>query len=697
MFDRGQGDFMMCKRIGLFLWSAIILTTVLLAGCSGVHPKKAHDSRRYIREYSLENLPRFDVPVEMNDRVVAWMEYFQGPGRGHFRRYLERSGRYIPLMQEILKKEGMPKDLVYVALIESGFNTQARSIASAVGPWQFIQSTGRRYNLRIDGWVDERRDPYKATHAAAQYLKDLYAEFGDWYLAMAGYNAGEGRIRQAIAATGSNNFWALADDRRALRPETRDYVPKFIAAAIMAKMPEKFGFDQIDYREPFDYDKGVVETQTDLSVIAKCSGTSKDDIFDLNPHLIRGATPPGMTDYEIRLPRGKGGMFAEEYAKLPEDDRISIARHTVQRGETLARIAKRYGVSAGALAMANNLNPKRYHLKRGMTLVIPKGSQMERYADIAGNSDGSKSSSKKLASNHTVRRGETLGGIAKRYGMNLKQLVALNGIKDHKKIRAGMKLKIQNSSAVAKNETESAEKKSEAALNAGSSEKIFTEHKISKGDTIQTIARRYGVAPSQLLAMNDIRNPKNLRPGTKLVIRKGAPVSKPSAVVKVADATAIPLPQTETPETPASVPSEPLSANQSRISSSSKEILMTEASQSQSLSDKMGEDFFKSGSTEVTSAKLIQSAETKTAPEADEHVPVKLSDAKKPAAKTMAQNGPAKANAPSGPAISYRVKNGDTLWDIARRHKVTIAEIQKWNNLKDPSAVKPGVTLKIEK
>ena len=267
---------------------------------------RSADSAQFIREHNLNALPRFDIPMVINDRVVAWMEYFQGAGRRHFTRYLKRSGRYLPLMRQILIEEGLPQDLVYIAMIESGFNMHARSRANAVGSWQFIRATGRRYGMRADGWVDERRDPYRATRAAASYFRDLYGEFGDWYLAMAAYNAGEGRVRKAIRTTGSRNFWHIARHHRALHAETRDYVPKFIAAAIIAKMPDRFGFAEVVLDQPVEFETGKVETQTDLAVIAKCAGVGRDAVFDLNPHLVRGATPPGARHYKIRLPTGTG-------------------------------------------------------------------------------------------------------------------------------------------------------------------------------------------------------------------------------------------------------------------------------------------------------------------------------------------------------------------------------------------------------
>ncbi|MBU4484917.1 lytic transglycosylase domain-containing protein, partial [bacterium] len=237
---------------------------------------------------------RYDVPIIINEEVIQQINYFQGNGRRHFERYLERSGRYVPMMRKILKEHGLPEDLVYLALIESGFNLKAHSRARAVGPWQFIYWTGHRYGLKVDTWVDERCDPVKATHAAAGYLKALYNEFGDWYLAMAGYNAGEGKIRNAIKRYHSRDFWTLSGEgNRYLKPETRNYVPKFIAAVLMAKNPEEFGFDHVKLQPPLEYETVEIDSQTEIKVIAKLADTSVETIESLNSELRRWATPPG--------------------------------------------------------------------------------------------------------------------------------------------------------------------------------------------------------------------------------------------------------------------------------------------------------------------------------------------------------------------------------------------------------------------
>lgn len=670
-------------RNRLLFFCCLIALAATLSACGAKKSRTAQDKSKFIRTHDLNTLPRFDVPVEINDRVIAWLEYFQGPGSGHFRRYLERSGRYMPLMTEILKDSGMPKDLIYVALIESGFNTQAYSRAAAVGPWQFINSTGRRYGLRIDSWVDERRDPYKSTVAAMSYLRDLYTEFGDWYLAMAAYNAGEGRIRQAIEITGSRNFWELARDRRALRPETRDYVPKFIAAAIIAKMPENFGFYDVGYREPFDYDTAAIETQTDFAAVAKCAGVSEDDILDLNPHLYRGVTPPGAYDYKIRIPKGKAKLFQERYAALPKEERIRVVRYEVRRGDTLVRVAKRFGISASALARANNLSLRSKHLSRGTTLVIPTGGKA-LYAKYEDQNTGKRkksrvSTAKFSQTRHTVRQGETLGKIASRYGVSVKQLMAWNNIKDPRKIHKGKGLVVRRSlalpatTAAVSDETGVVQKgaRSQAAAGKG--------HVVKRGETLATIARRYGVTVKQIMALNDIKDPKRVRSGVRLAIRTTKTAPEAGEPIRVADAGG----EEKSEQTRKIVPTE---------KSLAQKVAANDRSASTSLSDQLV------GGTTVaalpTGTTNTNTADTNVGPTSNNQEAKAVNEVKGDSRTTTPATTPERSPASQKP-LTYKVKNGDTLWDIARRHKVTIAQIQKWNNLSDPSAVKPGETLTI--
>ncbi|MGZ3533847.1 MAG: transglycosylase SLT domain-containing protein [Thermodesulfobacteriota bacterium] len=272
-------------------------------------------------------------------------------------------------MKSVLKEHGLPEDLVYLSLIESGFDPNAYSRAKAVGLWQFIYLTGKRYGLRSNWWVDERRDPEKSTIAAAKYLKDLYEMFACWYLAAAGYNAGEYKIINAIKRYKTEDFWKLSNYRY-LKRETKDYVPLMIAATLVAKEPEKYGFIDVEYQEPLRYEKVKVPELTDLSHIAKACETSLEEIKDLNPELRRGVTPPNETEYEIKIPFGKRDLFLENFEAMKPLEKFQFKTHLVKKGETLPGIAKLYRVDLEPLLEINHLS-KMSPLSKGTTVLIP--------------------------------------------------------------------------------------------------------------------------------------------------------------------------------------------------------------------------------------------------------------------------------------------------------------------------------------
>jgi membrane-bound lytic murein transglycosylase D len=334
-------------------------------------------SAEYIYDFNLELLlrdwpkkePIFDIPIVVNDKVEQCIELFQTTIRDKFSTWLARSGRYIPFMKNLLREQGLPEDLVYMALIESGFDPYAYSRSKAVGPWQFIHRTGKRYGLKVNWWVDERRDPEKSTIAAAKYLKDLYEMFDCWYLAAAGYNAGEYRIIKAMKRFRTEDFWALTKHRY-LKRETINYVPLMIAAALVAKDPEKYGFTDIEYQEPLRYEKVTVPELTDLSHIANACEISLEEIKDLNPELQRGVTPPHEPEYEIKIPFAKKELFTKNFETLQPLEKFQFKTHLVKKGETLNRIAKLYRVDLDPLLEINSLN-KKSRLSKGMELLIP--------------------------------------------------------------------------------------------------------------------------------------------------------------------------------------------------------------------------------------------------------------------------------------------------------------------------------------
>lgn len=285
-----------------------------------------------------------------------------------FSKYLARSGRYLDMMKEILREEGVPEDMAYLPLIESGFNNKAYSRAKAVGPWQFIKGTGVRYGLKVNTWVDERRDPVKSTRAAARYLKDLYGMFNSWSLAMAAYNAGEGKIVRAVKRTGSDDFWDIMVSRH-IKSETKNYVPKFIAARLVAVDPASYGFGEIDYHEPITFDEVQLEHPISLDVAARCAESSVDELKELNPELRLWSTPP-VNGYMLRVPEGKAEVFAANVPKVPKDKRVTVEAYKVRPGDTVSTIAKRKGVAMDTLIAYNKLGRNGF-IRTGQTLLIP--------------------------------------------------------------------------------------------------------------------------------------------------------------------------------------------------------------------------------------------------------------------------------------------------------------------------------------
>lgn len=270
-----------------------------------------------------------------------------------FSLWLSRSGRYLELMKGILKAKNIPEDIAFLSLIESGFNPSAYSVARAVGPWQFIASTGKRYGLKIDWWRDERKDPVKSTEAAAEYLSDLYQMFGSWNLAMAAYNAGEGKILKALNRTKSNDYWALLNTKH-IKRETKEYVPRFIAATMIATNPQSYGFENLTYYMPLEYDEVIITAPVDLDVAARCADTTIDAIRELNPELRRWSTPANNSFYVLRIPPGKKDVFMENLSRIPEAERFTVDTYTIKKGDTYKSIAKKTGIPVSVVLELNN-------------------------------------------------------------------------------------------------------------------------------------------------------------------------------------------------------------------------------------------------------------------------------------------------------------------------------------------------------
>jgi len=504
---------------------------------------------------------RYDIPVEMQPLVAQYIQFFQGPGRRWFSKWVSRSTRYVPLMQPILESYGLPRDTVYLAMIESGFSPQAYSWAHASGPWQFISSTGKQYGLHQDFWVDERRDPIKATHAAARYLKDLHRELGHWYLAWAGYNTGSGRVRRLMERLETKDFWtiAAATDRGSLATETKHYVPKLIAAALIAKHPAAFGFseEEFSYEQAMAYDEVRIPDATDLDVIARAAEVGVAAIQELNPELRRWCTPPASArnPYVLRLPKGTAPRFAENFARLAPKERLTFRVHKVKRGDTLSQIAEKYGSAAEAILQMNRLANVRT-LRLGTELVIPVDASRAGKAEdgalarkvaqarrsgvtvrpedevpagtprtpqtAAGAVKKERIGNKERIS-YTLQAGESLWTVAQRFQVSVEDLKRWNGVTSRRralKLQIGSVVYVWPESGAS---TQVAERAGTViaqrapTANPGSPKRV---HELAAGETLWSVAQRYGVTVEDIKRWNNIKNTNTLPTGMRLTVTK---------------------------------------------------------------------------------------------------------------------------------------------------------------------------------
>ena len=469
--------------------------------------------------------------ADLANPIDKFIRYFQTRGRSRFELYLSRSGKYTEMMREILAKYGLPEDLVYLALIESGFSPKAYSVARAAGPWQFIAATGRRYGLRIDWWADERRDAEKSTHAAASYLRDLYGMFESWPLAAAAYNAGEGKITRAVSRYKSDDYAELIRHRY-LKQETKDYVPKMLAALAIAKEPEKYGFVDVRYESPLDLRTAEVPGGTDLAVVAEILEVPYETLRDWNPELRRFCTPPNRDRYELRLSDDAARLAEERMEEIRTRAKITFLQHNVRKGETLQGLAGKYGTSAAVLKELNGL--KRDSLSRTSRLVIPvTGLSVEETApgkeispdqltmahmqveERGRKSRGKQRRGPESGGSVTVRKGDTLGRLAKAHGISAKALARANDLSPGAKLKAGTQLVLPGGEA---SRSPAAAKRGTAAAAAPVGGKRTARYKVHEGDTLERIARVYGVTPQRLAERNRLKPGDPLRLGTVLVI-----------------------------------------------------------------------------------------------------------------------------------------------------------------------------------
>ncbi len=352
----------------ILLWAIIIITA---AGYKEARAENPFSISAYLSDSIFNSelvASSEDMPQYVLDRTALYVKSFTTSGRELFQQWLNESIPYMPLIKKILREEGLPEDLAFLPLIESGFNVNARSRAKATGMWQFMASTGAHYGLEVNGWIDERRDPVKSTRAAARHLKDLYETFGSWPLALASYNAGSGKIKRVLNNNGSSTFWEIGQSR-ALAAETRNYIPKFMAAMIIARNPETFGFTFMEV-PTFQYDLLEVPAGMDVRTISERSGISLELIRSINPELKNNIIPLSEPSYILRLPKGIGTIFLANYEHLLPDKRVVFKEYKVKKGDSLYKIAKKYNTTVTSIRKTNKLN-KKNRIVYGKTLLVP--------------------------------------------------------------------------------------------------------------------------------------------------------------------------------------------------------------------------------------------------------------------------------------------------------------------------------------
>lgn len=425
----------------------------------------------------------FDFPIDLNDKVLSWVHDFTHGKRGFVEGSLSRATQFLPMARQIFQEEGVPQDLAYLALIESGFKNTARSRAKAVGMWQFIRSTGRMFGLTGNAWIEERRDPVKSCRASARYLRHLYEASGDWYLALAGYNAGPMTLERAGNALGTRNYWDMVRSHY-LRDETKQYVPKLLAAILVGRFPERYGLSVIQMT-PYAYETVEVDKMTSLSILARFAGTDVEVLKELNPELLRATTPPGR--YTLRVPPGASLTTYRALAAIPSGQRLDFQSYVIRRTDTLAKVAARFKVSPEDLLEANNLTKAKFRPGRriqvpppatvpiddrdlapiaakdralierplpGLPVIPPEPPAVSELgasqaaqdlsADLPAPKTPKVAEAPAKPSTHVVKRGETLFSIAERYGLNVSDLRKWNKVKRNR-IAVGQRLKLRKS------------------------------------------------------------------------------------------------------------------------------------------------------------------------------------------------------------------------------------------------------------
>jgi membrane-bound lytic murein transglycosylase D len=595
----------------------------------------------------------YNIGIPRNERVTKALVRTARKNRHYLERWLSRAHYYLPVMRQVFADSGLPTDLAYLPLIESGFNPRAYSHAHASGIWQFIASTGKRYGLRRNFWFDERRDPIKATRAAASYLKKLYGDFGDWHLALAAYNCGEGRVAREIKRADTADYWSLRLPR-----ETMNYVPHYLAAVMIAKNPQCWGITapRVD---PFDLDSVTLSDCIDLNKIASALELPFERLKEYNPHLLRWCTPPDVANVTLYIPRDAAAPFEQFYASLTPEDKVKWYRYRIRSGDNLLGIAGRFKLSVQAIKSINKLSTNRIIAGKHLFIPIPVESSIAETAHAARTSatqgeDASKPAGKKIL--YTVRPGDTVSRIASLFNVSIGQICDWNGISRPGDVRAGRRLTLYaETDALSRAERKEREASAAEAIGPNSVRKTCT---VRKGDNLYAISKRVGVHTKQLAAWNkkDIDAPL-IYPGETLVYyadtgaaRKAAPARAQRAAPAIAAGGSACIRYRVAPgDNPFAL---------SRLFGVAIDTLLA--------------------ANGLRRGEVIRAGDTLCIPD------------RRISARDV--YGPHAAE-----VVLYQVRQGDNLWEIANVFGVPVQRLYRANNLGENSVLMPGDTVRIVK
>lgn len=581
------------------------------------------------REERLRNT-RSELPLVLNAAVVRMVNYFTGTrGSQTLRATLGRSGAYRDMIDRVLEEEDVPAELFHLAQAESGFRPTVRSYASAKGMWQFMAFRGKQYDLRQDRYVDERDDPEKSTRAAARHLKDLFIEFGDWYLALAAYNSGPGRVSRAIERGGTRDYWELSQ-KRLLPRQTRDYVPIILAFTYASKNLDVYDIGEIDYAPALRYDSVTTSSEISLDLAADLTGTSVTALRELNPALLRSATPPYA--YRLRLPEGSAERFRTELALIPVEERMKWRRHETAQGDTPASLAKQFGAEEAELLAVNGLEAGA-ELEPGMRLTIPATNTKLANYHSAGPAGGGLTEDG--SGRYRIARGDTLGGIARRFGVSVTQLRSWNGLSNNR-IRSGRYLIVNSGGGATA---------SVGVAPDGS-------YHVRSGDTLGKIAQRFGTTVSRLQSWNNLSG-SQINVGQSLRVPNVGGSSAPGGARDAGTASRQPAP-------------------------SSGRYQVRSGDTLGGIADRFGVSITDLRNWNNIRGNKIIAGDT-------------LAIGSGGSSNAGSATTPAAAPT-NGSAIRYRIRSGDNLAVIAKRHAVSVNDLRRWNGL-NGSTIQAGRSL----